>query len=165
MTVLRTEETLLLSLWTDWNTWFPRLGDREATKAREPAGRCSSWIRTCGSERARQREERARERARQRVDSRRVEARGQRPLIVLAPPNAFYRRRARDWDPGFRTTSELSTVMHAGAVSPSSFASHPFPLSLSFSPSLSLFDMAKLAVFRVFGPASLFDLLWVHHRL
>lgn len=39
-----------------------------------------------------------------------------RPVRSPRPACDLYRRRARDWDPGFRTEGSLSRVKHAGAV-------------------------------------------------
>lgn len=45
---------------------------------------------------------------------RRVARPGRRPSCPY-PANGLYRRRARDWDPGFRMRGSLSRIKHAGA--------------------------------------------------
>lgn len=52
---------------------------------------------------------------------RRVARPGRRPSCPC-PANGLYRRRAHDWDPGFRMRGSLSRIKHAGAArSPSLF--------------------------------------------
>lgn len=62
---------------------------------------------------------------------RRVARPGRRPSCPY-PANGLYRRRAHDWDPGFRMRGSLSRIKHAGAArSPSLFPTRRLASPLS----------------------------------